>query len=82
MNLVQKLLIRANEASKALGISRSTLGAKMVNDGNLLDRLEAGGGITTHNYERCMAWLDANLPSDAMPSTTVAKKPQTQVKVL
>ena len=65
MNLSQTLLSRIAAASETLGLSKATIGAKMVNDGGLYDRLEAGGGISTRNYERCMAWLDEHAPEAA-----------------
>jgi len=45
-------------------IVRPTLSGYMLRDSRVLDRIAAGGSMTTKNYRRCLEWLSAHWPAD------------------
>jgi len=56
------LLAKAKKYCKSQNIKTSTLGVRIMNDGNFFKRLESGGGITVDNYLKVSNWFSANLP--------------------
>lgn len=59
---ISKMLEKASDYCVSKGLSKSTLGRFIVNDGKFFDRIEQGGGCTMETYEKVMSWLSTNKP--------------------
>lgn len=61
-NSVSKMLSVASDYCASMGISRSTLGRFIVNDGKFFDRIESGGGCTIDTHDKVMTWFKNHSP--------------------
>ncbi|MBS1184148.1 MAG: hypothetical protein H6Q99_4028 [Proteobacteria bacterium] len=59
MNPITHLLFRIEQHCAVRGITESTFGRYVVNDGKFVARLKAGGSMTLRTFERVEAALSA-----------------------
>jgi len=52
------LLNRATTLSRLIGVPRSGIAKKALNDSSFLHKVAAGGNFTIRNYARMMKWID------------------------
>lgn len=62
MTLREQLMLTSCQFAQQRGLSLSRVSKLVFNDGKTLDRMRAGGDVTTNIYERAMAWFSANWP--------------------
>jgi hypothetical protein len=67
MNPITHLLSRIESTCAARGISESTFGRYVVNDGKFVARLRAGGSLTLKTLERVEAALAEPDPGGCSP---------------
>lgn len=65
------MLRRADDYSRAAGISLSELGKKIVNQKGFFSRIGRDHNFTIDTYKRVMAWFDENPP----PTNTLETSP-------
>ena len=59
----------------AVGLSRSRVSTVIFNDGKALDRIAAGGDLTTRSFEKAMLWFAFNWP-EATPWPEGVERPE------
>ncbi len=67
MNPITHLLSRIESHCTARGITESTFGRYVVNDGKFVARLKAGGSMTLKTFERVEAALAPPDPGELPP---------------
>lgn len=67
MNPITEILSRIERCCAARGISESTFGRYVVNDGKFVARLRAGSSMTLKTLERVEAALAASDPGGRPP---------------
>ncbi len=76
MNPIAHLLSRIESHCTARGITESTFGRYVVNDGKFVARLKAGGSMTLKTFERVEAALCAEPdPGELSPPGSPGKIP-------
>jgi hypothetical protein len=67
MNPITPLLLRIERHCAARGITQSTFGRYVVNDGKFVARLKAGGSMTLKTFERVESALSTTPDPGELP---------------
>lgn len=64
---ILNLIALADIYSAATGKTRSAISKRVFNDGKVLDKLYAGGDLTTSRHQMALRWFSRNWPEVEWP---------------
>lgn len=73
MTLREQLLALFDAFAEARRLSRSRISTLVFNGGHVIDRVAAGGDVTTGKFEDAVKWFSDNWPEDAVWPEGVAR---------
>lgn len=62
---ILQLIDLSNRYCVATERTRSAVSKRVFNDGKVLDKLAAGGDLTTSRYQMALLWFSENWPENA-----------------
>lgn len=63
--MTAQLILITDAYCEAAGVTRSSVGGRIFNDGKRFDAIAAGADLNTRSFEKAMRWFDENWPIGA-----------------
>lgn len=77
-SLVFQIIELADLYCETTGRTRSAVSKRVFNDGKILDKLAAGGDLTTTRHQMALRWFSENWPSGTRWPKGITRPPVTE----